>query len=97
MNILYSHIHKNMIITGEYNNNSINIPVYYFFINKNNVIFNIFIEVAKQLNIDIKKIFTTINNTTSKFNDKFLAFSHNFNIFNVSLFCGNFLKYMIIL
>ena len=92
MNILYSHIHKNMIITGEYNNNSINIPVYYFFINKNNVIFNIFIEVAKQLNIDIKKIFTTINNTTSKFNDKFLAFSHNFNIFNVSLFCGNFFE-----
>lgn len=73
-----------------YNKNEITIPIYYMFVNKNNNIFNIFINFYIFNNPTYKKNNLLSFNFNIKDNNKYISLTYKFDIFNISLFCNKF-------
>ncbi len=87
-NTLANNLNKFIGIQIPNTSDNIFIPVYYLFVNKNYIIFNLFITQYKLLKYDtsiLENIFQYF-----KENNKFVKFSYKFNIFNISLLCDKF-------
>jgi hypothetical protein len=67
------------------------IPIYYFFINKNNVIFNVFISFYLYKNPEYKKN-TILSFNYNVDNNNYVSMTYKFDIFNVSLLCDKFFE-----
>jgi hypothetical protein len=67
------------------------IPIYYFFINKNNVIFNIFISFYLYKNPEYKQN-TILSFNYDVNNNNYVSMTYKFDIFNVSLLYDKFFK-----
>ncbi len=87
---LISNLHKNIVINMS--RFSFEVPIYYMFVNKNNNIFDIYINFFLHKNPEYK------NNDDKKIampfiydsNKKFVSLTYKFNIFNLSIMCNKF-------
>jgi hypothetical protein len=87
---LLENIDKQLVIKIE-SDLLIEIPIYYFFVNKNNIIFNIFISYylyknpSHTTNTILSFNYDTVNNN-------YISSTYKFDIFNLSLLCDKFFQ-----
>lgn len=67
-------------------NNTINVPIYYLYVNKNNNIFDLFISSYIYLTNGSENLLFRFN----EIDYKFIALTYKFEIFNISLTCNKF-------